>query len=199
MPPPTKVLVIYSPANRLHAECVSSFVTYLRSEYGFDVMYDDDISKTNHSDPYIWAAEALEFASHVIYVVGPAENTNLYNNIYDKPIIAHKDVDKLLLSLLKQTRVSRCPKDIMNVFFEYSNGPVPIETRHDKVFFLLKDWQKLIAHLSKNLLPKKQIMRTEKGRCFLDDLSRAKKFLNSRQDDVIVRCEKNVLEKKVLL
>ncbi|CAH0715796.1 unnamed protein product, partial [Brenthis ino] len=199
VPPPTKVLVIYSPANRLHAECVSSFVTYLRSEYGFDVMYDDDISKTTHGDPYIWAGEALEFASHVIYVVGPAENSNLYNNIYDKPIIAHKDVDKLLLSLLKQTRVSRCPKEIMNVFFEYSNGPVPIETRHDKVFFLLKDWQKLIAHLSKNLLPKKQIMRTEKGRCFLDDLSRAKKVLNGRNDDVIVRCEKNIFEKKVLL
>ncbi|XP_045773284.1 uncharacterized protein LOC123872795 [Maniola jurtina] len=199
IPPPTKVLVIYSPANRLHAECVASFVTYLRSEYGLDVMYDGDISLTSHGDPYYWAEDAIKLASHIMYIVGPAENANLYNNIYDKPINAHTNVDILLLSLLKAVRASRCQKDIMNVFFEHSNGSVPIETKHDKVFFLLKDWQKLIAHLSKNLLPKKQIMRTEKGKCFLEDLSRAKKLLNGRNDDVIVRCEKGFVEKKVLL
>lgn len=194
------MLVIYSPANRLHAECVASFVTYLRSEYGIDVMYDGDISSTSHGDPYYWAEDAIRLASHVMYIVGPAENTNLYNNIYDKPITVHTNVDILLLSLLKAVRASRCQKDIMNVFFEHSNGPIPIETKHDKVFFLLKDWNKLIAYLSKNLLPKKQIMRTEKGKCFLEDLSRAKKLLNGRKDDVIVRCEKNnFVEKKVLL
>ncbi|XP_072948971.1 uncharacterized protein [Epargyreus clarus] len=201
IPPPTKVLVIYSPANRLHAECVASFVTYLRFEYGLDVMYDGDISTTSHGDPYIWAEEAIRLSTHVVYVVGPAEETNLYNNIYDKPIItAHKDVDILLLSLLKSTRVSRNPKDVMNVFFDHSNGQVPVETRHDKVYFLLKDWQKLISHLSRYLLPKKQIMRTEKGRSFLEDLTRAKKLLADKKDDVIVRCEKmGSIEKKVLL
>ncbi|XP_046965702.1 uncharacterized protein LOC124534079 [Vanessa cardui] len=198
IPPPPKILVIYSPANRLHAECVASFVAYLRSEYGFDVMYDGDISKTSHSDPVIWADEAIELATHVIYIVGPAENTNLYNNIYDKPIIAHKDVDLILLNHLKGARVSSCLK-VINVFFEHSNGRVPNETKHDKPFFLLKDWQKLIAYLSKNLLPKKQIMRTERGRCFLEDLTRAKELLNGRNDDVIIRCEKNLMEKKVLL
>ncbi|XP_032517765.1 uncharacterized protein LOC116770413 [Danaus plexippus] len=199
IPPPTKVLVIYSPTNRLHADCVASFVAYLRSEYGFDVMYDGDISNTSHGDPFVWAEEAFRVSSHVIYVVGPAENTNLYNNIYDKPIIVHKDVDVLLLSLLRTTRTSKSPKQIMNVFFEHSNGTVPIETRHDKKFILLNDWQKLIAYLSKNVLPKKQIMRSEKGKDFLDDLSRARKLLNNRNDDVIVRCDKNNTEKKVLL
>ncbi|XP_041978778.1 uncharacterized protein LOC121732854 isoform X2 [Aricia agestis] len=199
IPPPTKVLVVYSPANRLHAECVASFVTYLRSEYGFEVMYDGDISNTAHGDPFIWAQEAFNLASHVIYIVGPMENTNLYNNIYDKPILAHKDVDVMLLSLLKGNKVSKCPKDVMNVFFEHSNGPIPVETKHDKVFFLLKDWQKLIAYLSRNLLPKRQLMRTEKGKNLLDDLTRAKKLLSGRNDDVIVKCDMNSIEKKVLL
>ncbi|KOB77171.1 Uncharacterized protein OBRU01_02521 [Operophtera brumata] len=187
IPQPTKVLVIYSPANRLHAECVASFVTYLRTEYGFDVMYDGDISSTSHGDPYIWAEEAFRLASHVMFLVGPSEVNNHFS-IYDKPIItAHKNVDVLLLSFIKASRVSRSPKEVLNVFFEHSTGQVPIETRHDKVFFLLKDWQKLISFLSKNLLPKRQIMRTEKGRCFLEDLTRAKKMLSVNSDDVIVK------------
>lgn len=169
--------------NRLHAECVASFATYLRTEYGFDVLYDGDISATSHGDPYLWAEEAFRLASHVMYIVGPAED-NQYS-IYDKPIVtAHKNVDALLLSFVKATRASRTPKDILNVFFEHSNGQIPLETRHDKVFFLLKDWQKLISYLSKNLLPKRQIMRTEKGRCFLEDLTRAKKMLSAKPDIV---------------
>lgn len=198
IPPPPKVLVIYSPVNRLHAQCVASFIAYLRSEYCFDIMYDGDINKTSHSDPVIWADEAITLATHVMYIVGPAENTNLYNNIYDKPILAHKDIDKILLNNLKGARVSGCLK-VINVFFEYSNGKVPYETKHDKPFFLLKDWQKLIAYLSKNMLPKKQIMRSEKGCCFLEDLKKAKEMLNGRNDDVVIRCEKNLIEKKVLL
>lgn len=166
-------------------------------------MYDRDISTTSHGDPYIWAEEAFRLASHIMYIVGPAEERNLYNNIYEKPIIsAHKDVDTLLLSFIKSNRVSRCPKEVLNVFFEHSNGKVPLETRHDKVFFLLKDWQKLISFLSKNLLPKRQIMRTEKGKCFLEDLTRAKKLLSgvTKLEDVIVRCEKiNSTDKKILL
>ncbi|CAG4940495.1 unnamed protein product [Parnassius apollo] len=200
IPAPPKVLVIYSPANRLHAECVASFVTYLRSEYGFEIMYDGDISNTSHADPFIWADEAFRLASHIIYIVGPAEETNLYNSIYDKPIIsAHRNVDILLLSMIKAHRTSRCHKDIINVFFEHSDGQIPLETRHDRVFFLLKDWQKLISYLSRNLLPKKQIMRTEKGKCFIEDLTRAKKLLSTKRDDVVIKCEKNWNEKKVLL
>lgn len=198
IPPPTKVLVIYSSANRLHGECVTSFVSYLRTEYGLDVMYDGDISATSHGDPYVWADEAFGLASHVMYIAGPAQETNF--NIYDKPIItAHKDVDLLLLSFIRANRASKCPKDILNVCFEHSTGPLPVETRSDKVYFLLKDWQKLISHLSKNLLPKRQIMRTEKGRCFLEDLVRAKKMLSIQQEE-IVRCglEKNT-EKNILL
>lgn len=200
IPQPTKVLVIYSPANRLHAECVVSFVNYLRTEYGFDVLYDGDINTTSHGDPYIWAEEAFRLSSHVMYIVGPTEENNQYS-IYDKPIItAHKDVDVLLLSFIKASRVSRSPKEILNVFFEHSNGPIPLETRHDKVFFLLKDWQKLISYLCKNLLPKRQIMRTEKGRCFLEDLTRAKKMLSVKPDDVISKCDKlNTSDKKILL
>ncbi|RVE44703.1 hypothetical protein evm_010661 [Chilo suppressalis] len=164
IPAPTKVLVIYSPVSRLHAECVGSFISYLRSEYGFDVMHEGDITSTSHGDPYIWAEDALKLATHVLYIVGPGEESNLYKSIYEKPIVsgAHKDVDILLLSMLRAYRVSKHPKDISNVFFEHSNGAVPIETKHGKVFFLLKDWHKLISHLSKNMLPKKQIMRTEK-------------------------------------
>ncbi|XP_049873013.1 uncharacterized protein LOC126371723 [Pectinophora gossypiella] len=181
IPAPTQVLVIYSPVNRLHAECVTSFVTYLRSEYGFDVMFDGDISATSHGDPYIWAEEAFRLASHVMYIVGPTEEANIYNNIYDKPIInAHRNVDKLLLTRLRSDRVAKNCKDVLNVFFEHSDGEVPIETKHAKVFFLLKDWQKLIAYLSKNLLPKQHIMRTEKGKNFLDDLAKAKKVLSER-------------------
>ncbi|CAG9786546.1 unnamed protein product [Diatraea saccharalis] len=182
IPAPTKVLVIYSPTSRLHAECVSSFVNYLRSEYGFDVMHEADICCTPHGDPYIWAEDALKAATHVLYIVGPGDESNLYKSIYEKPIVsgAHKDVDILLLSMLRAYRASRHPKDISNVFFEHSNGAIPMETKHGNVFFLLKDWQKLISHLSKNMLPKKQIMRTEKGRCFLDDLTKAKKLLGSK-------------------
>lgn len=197
IPPPTKVLVIYSPTNRLHGECVSSFVTYLRTEYGLEIMYDGDISSTSHNDPYIWAEEAFRLASHVMYICGPSHEIN--SNIYDKPIItAHKDVDILLLSFVKASRTSKCPKDILNVCFEHSTGPLPIETRNDNVYFLLKDWQKLIAHLSKNLLPKRQIMRTDKGRSFLEDLSRAKKMLSVQQEK-IVRDEKIATENKILL
>ncbi|KAG6449019.1 uncharacterized protein LOC115442813 [Manduca sexta] len=200
IPTPPKVLVIYSPTNRLHAECVASFVSYLHYEYGIDIMYDGDISNTSHGDPYIWAEEAFRIASHIMYIVGPAEETNLYNNIYDKPIISpHRNVDVLLLSFVKANRVAKCPKDVLNVFFEYSNGQIPVETRHDKLFFLIKDWHKLIAYLSKNLLPKRQIMRTERGRSFLEDLTRAKKLLNVNADEVMVKCEKNAFDRKILL
>ncbi|XP_038209715.1 uncharacterized protein LOC119830690 [Zerene cesonia] len=199
IPPPTKVLIIYPMANRLHAECVASFVAYLRAEYGFDILYDGDIATTSHGDPYMWAEESFRLASHVVYIVGPAEDTNLYNNIYDKPIItAHKDVDTLLLSLLRASKTTRHKKDVMNVFFEHSDGEIPIETRHDKVFFLLKDWQKFIAYLSRNLLPKKQILRTERGKCFLDDLSRAKKLLSNGRD-LVIKFDKNCFEKKAVL
>ncbi|XP_047991506.1 uncharacterized protein LOC125230411 [Leguminivora glycinivorella] len=185
IPAPTKVLVIYSPANRLHAECVSSFVTYLRAEFGFEIMYDGDISSTSDQDPYIWAAEAFKIATHVMYIVGPADLTNQYNNIYEKPILsAHKNVDTLQLSLLKANRGSQNQKSVINVIFEYSNGPIPIETKHGKTFYLLKEWNKLISYLSKNLLPKKQLVRTEKGRCLLEDLTKAKKLLNSSNFNV---------------
>lgn len=198
IPSPPRVLVIYSSTNKLHSECVTSFVNYLRSEYGMDVMYDGDISTTSHGDPYIWNQETFKTATHVIYVVGPADETNL--NIYDKPIIGvHQNVDLMQLDTLK---VCRFKKDVMNVFFEYSNGKIPVETCHDKVFFLLKDWQKLIMYLSKNLLPKHQMMRTEKGRCFLEDLNRAKKLLNTKTNDVVIKLDNNktqAFDKKVLL
>ncbi|KPI98649.1 hypothetical protein RR46_04622 [Papilio xuthus] len=200
LPSPPKILVVYSPVNRLHAECVASFITYLRSEYGFELMYEGDISSTSHADPFIWASESYRIATHIMYIVGPAEETNLYNNIYDKPIItAHRDVDNIVLAMIKANRNGKSQKDIINIFFEHSSGQLPIETRHDKAFFLLKDWQKLISYLSQNMLPKKQIMRTEKGKCFIEDLSRAKKLLSIKQDDVVIRCEKNWNEKKVLL
>lgn len=198
---PPKVLVVYSSTNRLHAECVASLVNYLRSEYGFDIMFDGDICITSHGDPYIWAEEAFRLASHVMYIVGPAvEQINV--NIYDKPIIsALKDVDTLLLSFLKASRASKYPKEIINVFFEHSNGPVPVETRPPNATFkLLRDWQKLISYLSKDLIPKRHIMRTEKGRCFIEDLTRAEKLLGARNDNVIVQCEKTKnFEKKILL
>lgn len=53
-------------------------------------MYDGDISATSHGDPYIWAEEAMRLSTHVLYIVGPTEERNLYNNIYEKPIGAHK-------------------------------------------------------------------------------------------------------------
>lgn len=201
IPSPPKILVVYSSVNRVHAECVASFVNYLRSEYGFDIMYDGDICATSHCDPYIWAEEAFRLASHVMYVVGPAiEEINI--NIYDKPIIsALKDVDTLLLSFLKASRASKYPKDIINVYFEHSNGNVPVETRPPLATFkLLRDWQKLISYLSKDLIPKRHIMRTEKGRCFLEDLTRAEKLLGAKKDELIVQCEKvKNFEKKILL
>lgn len=179
------MLVIYSPANRLHAECVNSFVNYLRAEFGFEIMYDGDISYTSDQDPYVWAVEAFKLASHVMYIVGPKEVNNQYNNIYEKPIVsAHRNLDTLLLSFLRANRGTRNQKHVINVVFEHSNGPIPLETKHDKVFYLLKEWNKLIAYLSKNLLPKKQIVRTEKGRCLLEDLTKAKKLLNSSNYNV---------------
>lgn len=195
------MLVIYPNSNRLHAECVISFVTYLRSEYGFDIMYDGDIINTNHRDPFVWAQEAFTLASHVMYVVGPAEDYNVYNNIYEKQIIpAHKGVDLLLLDMVRTTRASRCSKHISNVYFEHSNGKVPIETKHCKAFYLLNDWQKMITYLSKDLIPKKLLLRTEKGKSFLDDLTRAKKLLNGNREDVIVGCDKmNSFDKKILV
>lgn len=201
IPTPPKILVAYSPANRLHAECVASFVTYLRSEYGFIVMFDGDISTTSHGDPFIWAEEAFRLATHVIYIVGPAEEANICNNIYDKPIIsAHKNVDTLILSFVKASRAMKCPKDVINVLFEHSDGHIPVETRLAKTFTLLTDWQKLISYLSKDLLPKIHIQRSEKGRCFYDDLKRAKKLLGARNDEMIVQFEQNKnFEKKILL
>lgn len=201
IPKPPKILVVYSSTNRLHAECVASLVTYLRSEYGFDIMYDGDICATSHGDPYIWAEEAFRMASHVMYIVGPAVETVNFN-IYDKPIVsALKDVDVLLLSFIKSSRASKYSKEIINVLFEHSNGNIPIETRPATATFkLLKDWQKLISYLSKDLIPKRHIMRTEKGRCFIEDLTRAEKLLGGRKDNVIVQCEKiKNFEKKTLL
>lgn len=185
IPAPTKVVVIYSPANRLHAECVSSLVGYLRAEFGFDVLFDGDVCAAAHQDPYVWAAETFQMATHVMYIVGPADLTNQYNNIYEKPILSpHKNLDTLQLSLLKANRGSKNQKAVINVVFEYSNGPIPMETRHGKTFYLLKEWNKLISYLSKNLLPKKQLVRTEKGRCLLEDLTKAKKLLNSSNFNV---------------
>ncbi|CAH2048369.1 unnamed protein product, partial [Iphiclides podalirius] len=200
IPAPPKVLVVYSPANRLHAECVASFVKYLRSECGLEIMYDGDISSTAHADPFIWASDSFEVATHVLYIVGPADEGNAYNSIYDKPIITpHRHVDSLILAMVRASRPARCRKDVLNVLFEHSDGQIPAETRRDKCFHLLKDWQKLISHLSKNLLPKRQLMRTEKGKCLVEDLTRAKKLLTAKRDDVVIKCEKNWNEKKVLL
>lgn len=162
-------------------------------------MYDGDISSTQHGDPYIWNQETFKCATHVMYIVGPAEDNNPFS-IYDKPIISvHQNIEALQLHSLKTYRFK---KEVLNVLFEYSNGKLPIETCHDKVFFLLKDWQKLIMYLSKNMLPKQQMLRTEKGRCFLEDLKRAKKMLNSKTTDVVIKldnCKMNSFEKKVLL
>ncbi|KAG7308897.1 hypothetical protein JYU34_006167 [Plutella xylostella] len=200
---PPRILVIYSSTNKLHAECVSSFVAYLRAEYGFDIMYDGDIASTSHADPFIWAQEAFNIASNIVYIVGPAEEANIYNNIYDQPIISpHRDVDALLLSFLQMNRGSRNGKDVVNVFFEHSNGSIPIETKMEKKFVLLKDWQKMIAFLSKNMPPKHLMMKSDKGKCFLEDLKRAKKLLSVQQDDVVIKCDKlktSPFEKKVLL
>ncbi|VVD02022.1 uncharacterized protein LOC126972792 [Leptidea sinapis] len=198
--PPPRILIVYPTANRLHAECVASLVSYLRAEYGFDISYDGDIKNTSHGDPYVWAEEAFQLATHLVYIVGPAENTNLYNNIYDKPIItAHKDVDNVILSRLRQSRGKRVRKEVMNIFFEHSDGEIPIETKQDKHFFLIKDWQKFINHLSKNLPPKTQIMRTEKGKCFLEDLSRAKKLLSNCRGEHVVKFDKGCYEKKTVV
>lgn len=201
IPTPPKILVVYSSANRLHAQCVTSLINYLRSESGFDIMFDGDICKTSHGDPYVWAEEAFRLASHIMYIVGPTvEQINF--NIYDKPIItALKDVDALLLSFIKASRASKYPKEIINVFFEHSSGNVPIETRSPSASFkLLKDWQKFVSYLSKDLIPKRHIMRTERGRCFIEDLQRAEKLLGANRDDVIVNCEKvKNFEKKILL
>ncbi|KAM3962599.1 uncharacterized protein ACR2FA_003225 [Aphomia sociella] len=201
IPPPTKVLAIYPPGNRLHAECVGSFVAYLRYELGIDIMYDGDILNLSHRDPFLWAKETFELASHVMYIVGPADETNFHDNIYEKQIIpAHKNVDILLLNMVKTNRGTRNHKSLSNVYFEHSNGQVPIEMKHCKSFFLLKDWKKMISYLSKDMIPEKQITRTEKGKYFLDDLSRTKKLLSGNRDDVIVRCEKmNSFEKKILV
>nr|XP_034832254.1 uncharacterized protein LOC117989061 [Maniola hyperantus] len=170
MPKPTKVLVIYPPANSVHSECVASFVAYLRSEYGFDISYDGDIPATTHCDPYFWAEDVIKQATHIMYIVGPKDNENYPHSVL-------QNVDKLLLSFLKAIRAIQS-KEVVNVFFEHSNGPVPNETRNDRVFYLLRDWQKLIAYLSRDLLPKKQIMRTDKGKCLIENLTRMKKSLN---------------------
>ncbi|XP_013187914.1 uncharacterized protein LOC106132893 isoform X2 [Amyelois transitella] len=200
IPPPTKVLVIYPNGNRLHAECVASFVSYLRDEYAFDIMYDGDINNTKHRDPFIWAQEAFSLASHILYVVGPTEVNNQYGNIYEKQIIPpYRNVDVLLLSMVRALRATRCSKHVTNVRFEHSNGQLPIETKHSKTFCLLKDWNKMIAFLSKDLLPLKQLSRSEKGKNFIDDLNRAKKLLNGNKDDIVVGCEKNAFEKKILV
>ncbi|XP_039753569.1 uncharacterized protein LOC120628947 isoform X2 [Pararge aegeria] len=174
IPQPPKVLVIYSSANSVHAKCVVSLVDYLRSECGFDVLYDGDITKTSHSDPYFWAEDAIRQASDIIYIVGPTENE--FESSF--PTSALHDVDKLLLYFLKVVRPLQ-NKNVMNVFFEHSNGPVPDETKCDRNYHLLRDWQALIAYLSRNLLPKKQIMRTEIGKRLIEDLTRVKKlFIN---------------------
>ncbi|GBP21698.1 hypothetical protein EVAR_16247_1 [Eumeta japonica] len=204
IPPPPKILVIYSPANKVHAECVNSFVNYLRFECGLDIMYDGDIAATAHGDPYVWADEAFKVSNYVLYIISPAEETNTYHNIYDQPIITpHRNIDTLQLNLLKANRATKNPKHVANIVFEHSDiSTIPMETKNDKVFYLLKDWQKLIAYLSKNLLTKQQMMRTEKGRCFLEDLKRAKKLLNNRNGEIIIKCENIKLqsvEKKVLL
>lgn len=134
-----------------------------------------------------------------MYVVGPADESKHFN-IYDKSINSIlRNVDTMQLTTLKTCRFK---KEVINVLFEHSNGQIPMETCHDKVFFLLKDWQKLIMFLSKNMLPKQQIVRTEKGRCFLDDLKRAKMLLKTKTNDVVIKldnCKMNSVEKKVLL
>lgn len=182
---PPKVLVVYSPANRLHTECITSFINYIRNEYGIDMMYDGDIANTTHGDPFLWADEAFRTASHVIYVVGPnAETNNVCSNIYDQPVNPHRNIDTLILSWIKGDRGTKNKKDVMNIFFDYSNGKVPVETKREKSYHLLKDWQKFIAYLSKNLFPVNQIKKCKRGETFLDDLDKAKKLLSGKQDNI---------------
>lgn len=203
VPPPPKILAVYSPTNRLHAECVASFVSYLRAQYGFIVMYDMDIAETTHGDPFLWAEESYNNATHVLYIAGPSEKASIYNNIYDQPIISpYRDVDTLQLNLIRASKGGKRPKDVVNVLFEHSDGTLPVETRNEKTYRLLKDWQKLIAYISMNLLPKQQIGCSEKGKCLIDDLNRASKLLsNGKRADVVVRCDKYKVpvDKKVLL
>ncbi|XP_023936860.2 uncharacterized protein LOC112045042 [Bicyclus anynana] len=171
---PPKVLVIYPSQNTIHAECVKSFVEYLRSEYGFDILYDDDIQNTSHCDPYYWADEAIGEATHIMYIVGPKTDRRDISGNYTHN--AMYNVDKLLLSFLKAKRPLQ-NKNVINVYFEHSDGILPNETRNDRAFFLLNDWQKLIAYLSRDLLPKQQIMRTKRGKNFIEDLTRVNRLL----------------------
>lgn len=149
------------------------------------MMYDGDIANTTHGDPFLWADEAFRTASHIIYVVGPASETNnVCSNIYDKPINPHRNIDTLILSWIKADRGLKNKKDVMNVFFDYSNGTVPVETKREKSYHLLKDWQKFIAYLSKNLFPVNQIKKCKSGETFLDDLNKAKKLLSGKLDNI---------------
>ncbi|KAJ2948897.1 hypothetical protein O0L34_g5829 [Tuta absoluta] len=183
IPPPTKILVVYPAANRLHAGCVASLVSFLRSEYGFDILFDGDVTSTSHADPRIWAEEALRMATHVMYVVGPAEHASS-GGIYDRSL-HNLTIDRWVLGQLLVDKMNKSRKEVLNVFFEHSNGIVPNETRRAKEFFLIRDWQKLISHLSMNLVPKQQISRSEKGKNFLEDLAKAKKLLGER-DNMLV-------------
>lgn len=165
-------------------------------------MYDVDVTDTPHGDPYLWAEEAFRVATHVLYIAAPSEKANIYNNIYEQPIISpHRDLDTLFLNLIRANKGNRPPKNVVNVIFEHSDKGLPIETKYERKFYLLKDWPKLIAYLSMDLLPKQQIGLTEKGKGFVDDLSRANKLLSDRRDDVVIRCEKSKgsFDKKVLL
>lgn len=173
------MLVIYPSANRIHAECVKSCVEYLRSECGFDITYDLDIPYTEHGDPYDWAEQAIREASIIMYMVGPKITDPFPNSVY-------QSTDITLLLFLKAA-TSKQPKDIINVFFEHSDGALPVETRCYRRFYLIKDWQKLIAYLSRNMLPEKQIMRTQNGMRFIDNLTRVK---NTLSDVKVDRVEK---------
>lgn len=172
---PPKVLVIYPSANHIHAECVKSCVEYLRLECGIDITYDLDIPNTAHGDPFYWAEQAVREASIIMYMVGPKTTDQTPNSVYHS-------TDKTLLSFLNRVSPIQ-PKDIINVVFEHSDGDVPVETKYYRTFYLIKDWQKLIAYLSRNMLPEKQIMRTQKGMLFIENLRLVKNTLSDVRID----------------
>lgn len=190
---PPKILVIYSPHNKLHKECVVSLINYLKLECGFQVMYDADIATTQHKDPYVWCQESFSQAVHIINVVSPAVEQN------NSPFTNIRNVDSLQLEMLKNTKY-RASKSVLNLVFPHCKN-IKSNVVAEKTFYLLKDWQKFISFISKNLLPHHQLSRSENGRTLLADFKSAKQFMNEacQLDDVVTHNNVKKLEKDALI
>lgn len=173
-----KVLLVYTPKTDSHNNVVIAFAQTLQKIFRMDVMMDIfDIPKTKHKNPCLWCSEALQQATHVIYVA-PPNTAETYPSVYKTEAIALRFLEEYLAS-------GRSDKKILCVTFPYSRKNIVELLKNFRHFYLMKEFSGLISYLvnynrqnvflCKSIFKRNQLMYYSEDSLYLDLVEAVKK------------------------